>query len=80
VVSAKDPASIDLLVQVIREKVFKNYVTATFLIPFEKGDIVSYLNDHASVKSTDYLANGTKITAEVTSVDYQRFEQYVLEQ
>ncbi|GAW98848.1 GTPase HflX [Secundilactobacillus mixtipabuli] len=80
VVSAKDTASIDLLVQVIREKVFKNYVTATFLIPFEKGDVVSYLNEHASVKSTDYLENGTKIEAEVTNVDYQRFEKYVLEQ
>ncbi len=47
VISANDDASIDLLVDAIKKKVFKNFVTATFLIPFDKGDVVSYLNEHA---------------------------------
>ncbi|KRK97025.1 GTPase [Secundilactobacillus odoratitofui DSM 19909 = JCM 15043] len=79
VVSAKDPASIDLLVDVIREKVFKNYVKATFLIPFDRGDLVSYLNEHASVTGTDYLADGTQLDAEVTDIDFQRLQKFVVE-
>lgn len=80
IVSAKDEASIDMLVDVIKEKVFTNYVTATFLVPFAKGDVVSYLNDHASVLKTDYLAEGTQVTAEVTTIDFHRFEQYLVDE
>ncbi|KRM78013.1 GTPase HflX [Secundilactobacillus collinoides] len=76
VISANDDASIDLLVDAIKKKVFKNFVTATFLIPFDKGDVVSYLNEHASVLNTDYKAEGTEMTAEVTDIDFQRFQKY----
>ncbi|ANZ64209.1 GTPase HflX [Secundilactobacillus paracollinoides] len=76
VISAKDDASIDLLVDAIKKKVFKNFVTATFMVPFDKGDVVSYLNEHASVLETDYKAEGTQIKAEVTDIDFQRFQAY----
>lgn len=79
IMSANDDASIDLLVDVIKEKVFTNYVTATFLVPFDKGDVVSYLNEHASVLSTDYEAEGTLIKAEVTTIDFHRFSDYLVE-
>ncbi|WP_252192356.1 GTPase HflX [Secundilactobacillus kimchicus] len=79
IISANDEASINLLVDVIKEKVFKDYVTATFLVPFDKGDVVSYLNDHASVLATEYEATGTLIKAEVTTIDFHRFSDYLVE-
>ncbi|SMS14832.1 GTPase HflX [Levilactobacillus zymae] len=78
ILSAKDDASIDMLVQTMKEKVFHNYVTANFLIPFDAGDVVAYLNDHANVLSTDYQATGTAMRVELPQADFNRFKQYVV--
>ena len=78
VLSAQDPASVDLLVQAMKEKVFHNYVTANFLVPFADGDVVAYLNDHANVLSTDYEAEGTALRVELQSADFDRFKRYVV--
>lgn len=47
VLSAKDPKSLEMLVDLIRQHLFKDYVTADLLIPFSDGDVVSFLNDAA---------------------------------
>ncbi|GAK47673.1 GTPase [Secundilactobacillus oryzae JCM 18671] len=76
--SAKDATSVDLLVDMVREKVFTNYVTAEFLIPFANGDVVSYLNDHANVLETEYVEDGTKVKVELERTDYDRLNQYLI--
>ncbi|GEO68814.1 GTPase HflX [Levilactobacillus acidifarinae] len=78
ILSAKDDASIDMLVQTMKEKVFHNYVTANFLIPFDAGDVVAYLNDHANVLKTDYQATGTAMRVELPQADFNRFKRYVV--
>lgn len=78
IVSAKDDASIDMLVQVMKEKVFHNYVTANFLIPFAAGDVVAYFNDHANVLSTNYQADGTAMRVELPSADFNKYKRYVV--
>ncbi|GAF37802.1 GTP-binding protein HflX [Lentilactobacillus farraginis DSM 18382 = JCM 14108] len=50
----------------------------SLLIPFDKGDVVSYLNDNTNILKTDYRDNGTVITAELNDVDAKRFGKYVL--
>lgn len=74
--AAKDEKSLQLLTKIIKEKVFKNYVTTTLLIPFSDGDVVAYLNDHANILKTDYLADGTQLKVELTAVDAQRYAHY----
>lgn len=76
--SAKDKRSLVLLTNMIKQKVFTGYREATFLIPFDKGQIVDYLNQHTNVLKTDYKAEGTEITAELSSEDYQRFHDYLV--
>ncbi len=78
IMAALEEDSIDELVQIIRENSYKDYVTEEFLIPFDKGDIVNYLNTKANVLSTEYVAEGTKVKAELTAVDSQRFKQYLV--
>ncbi|TMS99983.1 GTPase HflX [Apilactobacillus kunkeei] len=78
IMAALEEDSIDELVHIIRENSYKNYVTEEFLIPFDKGDIVNYLNTKANVLSTEYVAEGTKVKAELTAVDSQRFKQYLI--
>lgn len=76
VMSAIDDASLQELVTMIKEKVFKNYETVELLIPFDKGDAVSYLNDNSNILNTDYKSDGTMITAELNETEVKRFEKY----
>ncbi|MFD1420742.1 GTPase HflX [Lactiplantibacillus songbeiensis] len=76
--AAKDGKSIQVLTKMIKAKVFKDYITTTLLIPFNDGDVVAYLNDHANILKTDYLADGTQLTVELNAVDAQRYAKYIV--
>lgn len=76
VVSAKDGDSLDLIIQAIKKHLFNNYVTAKLLIPFQEGQLVSYLNEHTNIKDTNYLENGTELTVEINPTDHERFKKY----
>ncbi len=78
IMAATDEKSIQELATMIKEKVFKDYQTLSLLIPFDKGDLVSYLNENTNVIKTDYREDGTLITAELNDVNAKRFEKFVL--
>ena len=75
-VSAKTGAGIDILVEKIKENIFSRRVKASFLIPYNRGDISSYLCDKAEVYSMDYTENGILINVEVAGADYDRLKLY----
>ncbi|ARM72405.1 GTP-binding domain-containing protein [Listeria monocytogenes] len=74
--SAREEESLEFLTEVIRKELFASYEKATFLIPFEVGQVVAYLNEHADVLETEYLENGTQIVAEVSPADLQKLAEY----
>ncbi len=76
--SARDKKSLLMLTNMIKQKVFTGYREATFLIPFSEGQIIDYLNQHTNVLKTAYQENGTEITAELSSEDYQRYQKYLV--
>ncbi|MBC1904609.1 GTPase HflX [Listeria innocua] len=76
VFSAREEESLVFLTEVISKELFASYEKATFLIPFEAGQVVAYLNDHADVLATEYLENGTEIVAEVSPADLQKLAEY----
>ncbi|MFC6260856.1 GTPase HflX [Levilactobacillus fujinensis] len=78
ILSAQDDSSIAMLVDAMKEKVFHNYVTANFLVPFADGEVVAYLNDNAHVLSTDYAAEGTALKVELQQADFDRFKKYIV--
>ena len=78
ILSAKDPDSVALLVNAMKEKVFHDYVTANFLVPFSDGEIVSYLNENANVLDTSYEAEGTALKVELQQADFDRFQKFVV--
>ena len=61
-ISAKDPASIELLTSVILEKLESGDVTEEFLIPYTKGNVQAFLTENARVSDIEYLNEGTKMT------------------
>lgn len=76
--SAYDDEGIDALLSMIRERVYGSNQVIEFLIPYDKGAIVSELNEKASILEQDYRAEGTYIKADVTSEIAGRFAMYQL--
>ncbi|ETA73672.1 GTP-binding protein [Ligilactobacillus equi DPC 6820] len=61
--SARDQASLEALIDLIKKEVFADYETHTYLIPFDQGRYVEALNQNAEILATEYLPEGTQITA-----------------
>lgn len=75
--SAKDGDGLDELVDLIKSHIFNKYVTCQLLVPFDRGDVVSYLNDKAHVKEMTYEETGTFMTVEMLAWDRERFEEFI---
>lgn len=75
-ISAKNKAAVNKLVNEICKKVFARHVHCEMLIPYEKGNIVSYFKDNANIKSTEYNSNGVLISLECKEADYRRYKQF----
>ncbi|QBP39952.1 GTPase HflX [Paenisporosarcina antarctica] len=77
-ISAKEGAGLDELLELIRTHIFADYKTCRMLIPYERGDVVSYLNDQASVHTSEYEEDGTLLKVELKQADYDRYQEFVL--
>lgn len=77
-ISAKNDIGLDLLLEKIYDKIFQDYEKAVFLIPYNKGEIVSHFNENASVLDIKHEENGTKITAECRKSDIEKYKDYII--
>jgi len=75
--SAKEGLGLDELTDLINKHVFSKYVTCKLLVPFDRGDVVSYLNEKANVKETTYDETGTIMTVEMFEGDREKFDEFV---
>ncbi len=76
--SAKTGEGVSELAEMIEEKVYEHYTTCKVLLPFERGDLVAYLNEHAHVKETDYEEEGTLLTVDLSERDRKKVESYII--
>ncbi|AOV06613.1 GTPase HflX [Sporosarcina ureilytica] len=76
--SAKDGKGLEELVELIKDFIFDEYVTCKLLVPFDRGDVVSYLNDKANIKETAYVEDGTLMIVELLADDRKKFEEFVI--
>lgn len=77
-ISAKDEDGLDELIGLVKKKLFEQYITCKLLVPFDRGDVVSYLNDTANVKKTDYEEDGTLMTVEMDGAERIKFEEFII--
>lgn len=75
--SAKNEIGLEELIDLIKTHIFAQYIVCKMRIPFDRGDIVSYLNERANVKDIEYDENGTIMTVEMLSEDRSRFEEFI---
>ena len=77
-VSAATGANIDILLNRI-ECFFKaQSVEAELLVPYSDGAVITELHALNAVKETEYVEDGTKITASIPEAEIARFEKYML--
>lgn len=77
-ISAKNLENIEGLIDCIKKHLFSHYLKVTFLIPYDRGNLVSYLNESATVSETEYTDSGTLITVECSEHDFERLSEYVI--
>lgn len=76
--SAKQNLGLNELVEKINQQIFKTPIHCEMLIPFDHGRLISYLNENANVLSTRYEYNGTLLSLECNSNDFEKYKQYII--
>lgn len=76
--SAKSLSGIEALLTLISGKLAGGYQDCRLLIPYQRGDIVSFLNENAVVYETEYRETGVYMEANVSIRDAGRFREYLL--
>lgn len=75
--SAKTKSGIDALLTMIEAKLSGRYEECELLIPYKRGDIVSYLNDNSVIYETDYRDDGVYIKASLSIEAAGRYREYI---
>lgn len=75
-ISDKNKVGIDKLVNDICKRAVPQHVSCELLIPYEKGNLLSYFKDNANIKSIKYYSNGVLISVECKESDYRRYKQF----
>jgi GTP-binding protein HflX len=74
--SAKSANGIETLLTLITQNLAGGYSDCELLIPYKRGDIVSYLNDNAVIHETEYREDGVYIKANMSNVDVGRYSEF----
>lgn len=80
VYSARDKNSLEALTRLIKADIFGQDEEHTYLIPFDQGQLVNYLNQETVVKTTDYTEHGTRITAVVNPVQKGKLARFAVKE
>ncbi len=76
--AAGQEIGLDELVAMIQSKVYADHVNCEFLIPYDKGRIVSYLMENANVLETEYREDGVWIRANCYSQDAAKYAIFTI--
>ena len=77
-ISAKNDRGLDELLAMVKQRIFADYVTCRMVIPFDRGDVVAYLNETATIRETEYEEEGTSLRVELSRADYDRYQEFVV--
>lgn len=77
--SAKKKLGVDELLTMVESTIEHSFVEASLHISYNEGKILSYMNDNASVRETEYTEDGILIRAKMNRIDYERYKQYVID-
>ena len=77
--SAKTKTGVEELVQIITETLYENNQETAFLIPYDKGQIVSYLCENAEVLEQNYIDSGVYLVVHCHQNDINKYKQFIVD-
>ena len=78
--SASNKIGIKELVEVICKNIYGEYFNCKMLIPYEKSSILSYLVNNSIINKIDYIEEGSLLEASVNQRDYNKYNEYIIEE
>ena len=75
-ISAREKINLEELLGLIEEKLPYNYRKVEYLIPYEKGDVQSFLHRNARILEEEYKDHGTFMVAEVDDEVFNKTQEY----
>jgi GTPase len=75
-VSALRQEGLEPLLMMIEDAVVHSAYTVKLRLPYERGDLISYLHEVATVESTEHTSDGVIITALLSLDLYNRYKEY----
>lgn len=77
-ISAKEGTGMEELIEGISSVIYADLRTAELMIPYDKGQISSYLCEKCRVHEMDYRGEGTYFKVDLNTADYNRLGQYFI--
>ena len=77
---AVDGVGMEELAHMILEKVYAGQVECEYLIPYDKGNVVSYLCGNATVMSQDYRENGVYMKVACHRQDAEKYKMFLIKE
>ena len=74
--AAGENIGIEELAELILKQVYAGCSEVTFLIPYDKGAVSSYLMEHTQIKEIKYCEEGIELRAVCRKQDASRYEMY----
>lgn len=76
--AASKDVGIEELVALIQEKLYAGNRKCSFLLPYEKGNIVSHFLENATVHTREYLPEGIRLDVSCSTQDQEKYRDYLL--
>ncbi len=76
--SAVNDVGISELAELIKGQVYAKYQDAEFLIPYDKGAVVSYFMENSTVLTQEYLENGVRLVVNCHKGDADKYNEYLV--
>ncbi|MFW5794039.1 MAG: GTPase HflX [Bacillota bacterium] len=77
-ISAEEQLNIDKLLELINDLIEKNSTEAELFLPFEKGDIYSYLKDNKSILYSKYENKGIRLKVKLSQKEINQYKKYII--
>lgn len=78
--SAKSSRDIEELVELITKKLYAGYKKTELLIPYDKGQITSYLMENVRVEAQEYRESGVYLRVQCSMADYGKYKEYEIKE
>jgi GTPase len=75
-ISALTGENVDVLVEMIKKKIFGDRINTVLMIPYDKGSALSYIFEKGIVQTVEHLEEGTRVEVNLSLDDYSRLKEF----